>query len=491
MKKLLQLIFGLIVTISISLQSFAQTIPDDKLYLGQTPPDNISKIFILPLTSGLRPVERIAITSDGKEIYFSELNAYPPSTSKIQSLKYYGSSWQGPNIVFDGYAAPRLSVDGNIMYMQKNSNGVAVTYFSRRNSSGWSTPERLLSTNVQSHYFQNTSLGNSYMSSILSSANGSDICQVITVNSNTTVQSLGKPINTKDQENDFFIAKDESFIIIARNPQGAGGDLYITYKKSDGKWTNPKSLGGQVNTSGNWEYGPFVTNDNKYLFFTRGGAAMSTYATYWIKIDNIIEDLRHTNYSPYLKNQIPTIKTNIGSIFSYTIPDTTFYDDDQNNTLVYSATMYDDTPLPAWLSFNTATRTFFGTPVSPGTIYLKVTAKDEANDSTMCSFSINVSSTIGIGKDDEQLPKSVNLNQNYPNPFNPSTTISFYIPTQELVTLKILDILGREVSVLINKELNAGEHSVNFHSQNLASGLYLYRLQAGKYIQNRKMVILK
>jgi len=86
---------------------------------------------------------------------------------------------------------------------------------------------------------------------------------------------------------------------------------------------------------------------------------------------------------------------------------------------------------------------------------------------------------------------SYRLEQNYPNPFNPSTVIRFQISTREYVTLKVYDILGREVATLINAEKPAGNYNVEFNAQNLTSGVYVYRLQAGKFSDVKKLLLLK
>ena len=83
------------------------------------------------------------------------------------------------------------------------------------------------------------------------------------------------------------------------------------------------------------------------------------------------------------------------------------------------------------------------------------------------------------------------LFQNYPNPFNPSTSISFSLPSESFVTLKVFDILGREVAVLVSEKLPAGNHTQQWHAKNLPSGVYIYRLQAGTFTQTRKLVLLK
>ena len=88
-------------------------------------------------------------------------------------------------------------------------------------------------------------------------------------------------------------------------------------------------------------------------------------------------------------------------------------------------------------------------------------------------------------------PKSFSLDQNYPNPFNPSTTIRYGLPENEKVTIDIYDLLGRKVVELVNGEVSAGYHEVEFNAGNLASGIYLYRLSAGAFTQVNKMLLMK
>ena len=84
-----------------------------------------------------------------------------------------------------------------------------------------------------------------------------------------------------------------------------------------------------------------------------------------------------------------------------------------------------------------------------------------------------------------------NLEQNYPNPFNPSTTIKFQLPQDGFVTLKIYDILGNEITTLINEEKAQGRYEVNFNASNLASGIYIYKIQAGSFVSSKKMILIK
>jgi hypothetical protein len=101
-----------------------------------------------------------------------------------------------------------------------------------------------------------------------------------------------------------------------------------------------------------------------------------------------------------------------------------------------------------------------------------------------------------VGDDPETIPSSFTLYQNYPNPFNPSTTITFELEQRSHVTLTILNMLGQEVAHLVNREMAAGAQSVRWNGTTddgtpVASGIYLYRLTAGDFVQTRKMELLK
>jgi hypothetical protein len=106
-------------------------------------------------------------------------------------------------------------------------------------------------------------------------------------------------------------------------------------------------------------------------------------------------------------------------------------------------------------------------------------------------FRAQVSALVTGVNENTELPNEFHLSQNYPNPFNPSTTISFSIPSQSYVSLKVFDALGREVSVLVSQELTAGTYSHQWTSTGLPSGVYFYRLQAGNFSESRKLVLVK
>ena len=97
--------------------------------------------------------------------------------------------------------------------------------------------------------------------------------------------------------------------------------------------------------------------------------------------------------------------------------------------------------------------------------------------------------TVGIK--DFSVPTDFILDQNYPNPFNPATKIKYQIPELSFVTINVYDVLGREVTILINEEKTIGNYEVEFNAAALSSGVYFYQLKAGDFVETKKMVLLR
>ena len=89
------------------------------------------------------------------------------------------------------------------------------------------------------------------------------------------------------------------------------------------------------------------------------------------------------------------------------------------------------------------------------------------------------------------IPDHYNLYSNYPNPFNPVTNIDFTIPRSEFVSVKIYDINGSELTILVNDKLSSGKHSIKWNAADYPSGIYIYRMSSGNYFQARKMLLVK
>jgi len=125
-------------------------------------------------------------------------------------------------------------------------------------------------------------------------------------------------------------------------------------------------------------------------------------------------------------------------------------------------------------------------------LYMSDNAAGDANQTlhawSICFYGATFTQIISSNS---QTPDKYSLGQNYPNPFNPTTKIRFALPKAGLVSLKVYDMLGKEVQTLVNQQLNAGEFITDFDGANLSSGTYFYRLQVGDFVEIKKMVLLK
>jgi hypothetical protein len=126
----------------------------------------------------------------------------------------------------------------------------------------------------------------------------------------------------------------------------------------------------------------------------------------------------------------------------------------------------------------------------PVTLYHRAQATD--GKSTVNGIAKSVILTRGtLTNIGEELPVEFGLNQNYPNPFNPATTISYQVAESRMVSLKVYDMLGREVATLVNDVQTAGSYNISFDAARLSTGIYIYRMVSGGFVQTRKMTLMK
>ena len=143
----------------------------------------------------------------------------------------------------------------------------------------------------------------------------------------------------------------------------------------------------------------------------------------------------------------------------------------------------------------------WNTPANHGTMIFREDHKLEFNASNVRSGAVNDSAEVwynpnGIMKvevatQENVVPVQFSLSQNYPNPFNPTTRIAYELPTMAHVRLTVYDLLGREVATLVDKRQDAGSYTVSFDARGLASGMYLYRIEAGTFVKSAKMMMIK
>ncbi len=113
------------------------------------------------------------------------------------------------------------------------------------------------------------------------------------------------------------------------------------------------------------------------------------------------------------------------------------------------------------------------------------------NNFDIYEVGFNTAGLIAVENSGTIFPNEFSLSQNYPNPFNPSTVINYQLPTSSSVKISIYDAMGREVDILVNKSQNAGNHNVEWNAVNFPSGVYFYRLEAGSFVSNKKMILIK
>jgi hypothetical protein len=131
-----------------------------------------------------------------------------------------------------------------------------------------------------------------------------------------------------------------------------------------------------------------------------------------------------------------------------------------------------------------------GTKLETETISLSLQAAGPEAPSQPAS----VAASMIAAEDDRpspMIPLNFEMNQNYPNPFNPATTFEFALPKASFVSLKVYDMLGREVATVASHDLTAGLHRVRWNAGSLPSGMYVYRLSAGEFVAQKKLMIVK
>ena len=146
-----------------------------------------------------------------------------------------------------------------------------------------------------------------------------------------------------------------------------------------------------------------------------------------------------------------------------------------------------------WVSYNSGSmvntytvRALAYTPTNRW-LYAGGAAADTAGQGV---YKIQLPST-SVPSQPQGIPIGFVLSQNYPNPFNPGTKIEYGLPERAYVTLKVYDVLGREVATLVDEEVNAGYHQASFDGSSLSSGLYFYRLSAGRFSTTKRLMLLK
>jgi len=296
-KRLIWIILFLVLANSI----FAQELKID--YFGESLPGKVPNIFAHGFICKDNRIEgRGAFSPDGKQFYFTVSDVHF-SKQKIFYTEFKDSQWTKPDTAifskkYSNYE-PFFSSDGQKLFFTSNRNPDSISnhkdfYCAARVGEEWSEPQ-IVESPINSQYTElfcsQPKSGNFYFCS--NRPNGKGQTDIYTANKQTDgtyqVKNIGKPINRHFYDWDPCIASDESFIVFAAVriiKAYRKADLYIAFKNGD-KWTKPKSLGKHINTNAN-EYAPFLSPDNKYLFFSRLGDGVNG-DIYWVDLGEIIK----------------------------------------------------------------------------------------------------------------------------------------------------------------------------------------------------------
>ncbi|NJO89140.1 MAG: hypothetical protein HC831_09395 [Chloroflexia bacterium] len=315
--------------LSDSLFEELETSIDNKLkfdcdLFNENPPGDTPKIFAYGKVSTGKENGAITFSPNGKELWFARV--YPP---QIFYMENKDGAWTAPTLApFSGKYKdlyPSLSPDGKKLFFASNrpvkmdakseENNLIQIWECRKMQSGWTEP-RNLGAIINFGMYQIcpsiSAKGTLYYNLVTNTKDSSylDIYESKYIyNTFAKPHSLGISINSASLDYSPFIAKDESFIIFASRRHGYGsGDLFISYKKSDGEWTEAINMGPNINTRFNEDF-PSISPDGKYLFFNSNRTANCTSEDkpkmfsyiYWVKAD-IIEKLK-PNYLKKIQNE--------------------------------------------------------------------------------------------------------------------------------------------------------------------------------------------
>ena len=291
-------LWGLLLLLStLNLSCQTSFLDSEKAYLGQTPPGDTPQIFAdgMLADSGI-VLGRVTFSEDGKAFYYSYARHwYDANGSGTKEIKFDGKKWLKPEILAENITNPAFSSDYKTLYMGGSGGQL---WRMNKTQNGWSKPELwLLKDQYGLYNFQATNSGTFYVGS--NGTQGSkadwstyDFSKLTISGQDTLISSLGTAINTPGFDGDLFIALDESYIILsAKETKDYESELWISFRKKDGSWSEPKSLGDKINKGLAHRFGQYVSPDGKYLFYTKGTSEEDC-NIYWLRFDNLLASLK-------------------------------------------------------------------------------------------------------------------------------------------------------------------------------------------------------
>ena len=247
---LFSIVFYLTISVTTNAQnSFFKSV---NAYLGQKPPVDTPEIFAQGVLHDFGIVlGRVTFSEDGTAFYYSfAQHWFDDRGSGTKEIKFSKGKWQTPVVIAENITNPAFSPDYKTLYLG-GSNGQV--WLMRKTKSGWMKPKLWMQKSYGLYNFQTTNSGAFYVGS--NGTQGSkkdwntyDFCKLTIKRKDTLINSLGPTLNTKGFDGDFFIAPDESYIIISANEtKDFECELWISFRRNDESWTEPQSLGNKIN----------------------------------------------------------------------------------------------------------------------------------------------------------------------------------------------------------------------------------------------------
>jgi hypothetical protein len=270
-------------------------------YLGEPPPGDTPRAFAPGRLAepGTFVMGRSAFSRDGREFYFSQNDSWKSGEhAKVRRMRFTGGSWTAPETIATEAVSPTLSLDEQQLFLRKK--GMNNVWVSLRQGAGWKEPRPFLELARGLYDFMPTISGRYYVGSepdTADKARGSTfVISLLKLEGKTPrIESLGAPLNGPGFNGDFFIAPDESYMVLsAKVTADFESQAFIAFRRADGTWTQPVSLGERINDGPAHRWGYFVPASGDYLFYSWGTSERDCELR-WVRFAELRERLRPTH----------------------------------------------------------------------------------------------------------------------------------------------------------------------------------------------------
>jgi predicted esterase len=451
-------------------------------FMGEVPKTDTASIFgegVVSLSGRSEFAPYISARGDSIFISHDDDVTNQLTTSVLRKTS---DVWTGPEEIYlapDGSQAFEVSMnkDNTALYFTNRSEitDTENIFMNMKKDSltGWDIPvevDTLLNTVSEKRRIQVSEFGN-----IFFSAGGDLYYSLIKEDSSYSVpEKFEYPVNTDDWEGDLYVHPYESYLLfVSTREDGQNRDIYISYKFSGRRWTNPKKIIEAVNTP-DTELSPYISPNEKQLFFSRIENGETD--LYWIA-NNFTEALKNTNFIVYHKSNFADRNVRVGTRFYFTLPDTALIDDDGFSTLTLNVTQVGGEAIPDWLSFSMSNISLSGTPDQPGTLELEVRAVDRDGSEAVSTLTMHILEELAVEERDQESQLFI-----YPNPADDIIRIEYEYPANDHLIYSIYSLDGMLVQ-------QGKTFSRTINCQNIESGMYLLKIQVGNFITTERIII--